>query len=72
MHFSSIRSCGLSSLTTSGAGYTETDTEYAKNTLFSWLRDPKLDRLPGLHFRNVLGDALRDERGLARRLSRIA
>ncbi len=33
---------------------------------------PKLDPLLGLHFRNVLGDALRDERGLARRLSRVA
>jgi hypothetical protein len=32
---------------------------------------PKLDLAPGLNFRRVLGDALRDERGLARRLSRI-
>ena len=32
---------------------------------------PKLDPLLGLDFRNVLGDALRAERGLARRLSRV-
>ena len=32
---------------------------------------PKLDPLLGLHFRSVLGDALCDERGLARRLSRV-
>ena len=32
---------------------------------------PKLDPLLGLHFRNVLGDALCAERGLARRLSRV-
>ena len=35
-------------------------------------RETKLDPLLGLHFRNVLGDALRAERGLARRLSRVA
>ena len=33
---------------------------------------PKLDPLLGLHFRNVLGDALRPQRGFARRLSRVA
>ena len=33
---------------------------------------PRLDPLLGLHFGNVLGDALRAERGLARRLSRVA
>jgi len=33
---------------------------------------PKLDPLLGLHFRNVLGDALCDERGLARRVSLVA
>ena len=34
-------------------------------------KTPKLDPLLGLHFRNVLGDALRAERGLARRVSRL-
>ena len=33
---------------------------------------PKLDPLLGLHFGNVLGDALRPQRGFARRLSRVA
>jgi hypothetical protein len=33
---------------------------------------PKLDPILGLHFRNVLGDALRDERRLARRRSHVA
>jgi hypothetical protein len=32
----------------------------------------KLDPLLGLDFRNVLGDALCAERGLARRLPRVA
>ena len=32
---------------------------------------PKLDPLLGLHFRNVLGDALRAERRFARRLSHV-
>jgi hypothetical protein len=32
---------------------------------------PKLDPLLGLHFRNVLGDAVRAERGVARRLSHV-
>jgi hypothetical protein len=32
----------------------------------------KLDPILGLHFRNVLGDALCDERGLARSVSRVA
>jgi len=35
-------------------------------------KTPKLDPLLGLHFRNVLGDVLCDERGFARRLSHIA
>jgi hypothetical protein len=34
-------------------------------------RHAPLDPLLGLHFRNVLGDALRDERRLARCLSRL-
>jgi hypothetical protein len=35
-------------------------------------RHQRLDPAPGLNFRRVLGDALRDERGPARRLSRVA
>jgi class 3 adenylate cyclase len=33
---------------------------------------PKIDPLLGLHFRNVLGDVLRAQRGLARRFQAIA
>ena len=48
--------------------------ELAKYTLVParLLPDAKLDALLGLHFRNVLGDALRAERGLARRLPHVS
>ena len=42
-----------------------------KTLLSSCLHEPKLDPLYGLEFRNVLGDALCAERGLARRLPRV-
>jgi len=42
------------------------------NTLcVGWLHEAKFDPLLGLDFCGVLGDALRDERGLARRLPRV-
>ena len=55
-----------------GVVKTRVDRELAKYTLIPAGRlTPKFDSLLGLHFRNVLGDALRAERGLARRLSRV-
>ena len=42
------------------------------NTLcVGWLHEAKFDPLLGLDFCGVLGDALRDERGLARRVPRV-
>ena len=46
--------------------------EHFTGTLVSSINAAQLDPLLGLDFRNVLGDALRAERGLARRLSRVA